>query len=91
MNDIFDYGIAQRASVDTEIIIAQINQSPESLSQPQSDSLIDSGSENLIDFGLVILAVAVVITIGIINQQLNKAILFSLALSAFLIIILWSI
>ena len=91
MNDIFDYGIFQRDSVDAEIIIAQINQSPESSSQPQSDTLIDSGSEHLIDFGIVILFIAIVITIGMINQTLNKAILISLALSAFLIIILWYI
>ena len=90
MNHNFDYGNAQTASVDSKIIIAQINQSSESSSQAQSDSLIDYGGENLINFGLVILAISIVITIGVINKKLNTAILFSLALSAFLIIVLWN-
>ena len=69
------------------LVIAQIE-------QPQSsgeDSLIGSGAEHLIDFGVVLIAFAVIIIIGMISKETEKAVLFALALSAFLIIILWNI
>jgi hypothetical protein len=68
-------------------VIAQIE-------QPQSsgeDSLIDTGAEHLIDFGVVLIAFTVIIIIGMISKQTEKALLFALALSTLLIIILWNI
>lgn len=69
-------------------VIAQIEQPQESSGQ---DSLIDSGAEHLIDFGVVLIAFTVVIIIGMISKQTEKALLFALALSAFLMIVLWNI
>ena len=57
----------------------------------QKDPLIDYGAEHLIDFGVVLTAFTIIIIIGMINKQTEKAILFALGLSAFLIIILWNI
>ena len=71
------------------VIIAQEVELPKESSQ--NDPLIDYGAEHLIDFGVVLIAVTVIIIIGMINKQTEKAILFALALSAFLIIILWNI
>lgn len=61
------------------------------LEQPQSDSMIDYGAEHLIDLGVVLIAFTVVIIIGMFSKQVEKALLFALALSAFLIVILWNI
>lgn len=68
-------------------VIAQIEQ-PQSSKQ---DPLIDTGAEHLIDFGVVLIAFAVIIIIGMISKQTEKAIIFALALSTFLMIILWNI
>ena len=75
-------------STQQQLIIAQIEQ-PQV--QPQQDSLIDYGAEHLIDFGIVLIVFAIVMIIGMISKQTEKAILFALALSAFLIIVLWNI
>lgn len=64
------------------------------IEQPQSsgeDSLVDSGAEHLIDFGVVLIAFTVIVIIGMISKQTEKAILFALALSTFLMIVLWYI
>ena len=71
-----------------QTIIAQVEQPSD---QSGQDSLIDYGAEHLIDFGVVLIAVTIVLIIGMISKQTEKAILFALALSAFLIIILWNI
>ena len=70
------------------VIIAQEVELPQ---QSQNDSLIDYGAEHLIDVGVVLIAITIVIIIGMISKQTEKAILFALGLSAFLIIILWNI
>ena len=71
-----------------QFFIAQIEQPQD---QSQQDSLISYPAEHLIDFGVVLIAVTVIIIIGMLNKQTEKAILFALALSAFLIIVLWNI
>lgn len=71
------------------VIIAQEVELPQE--QSPKDPLVDYGAEHLIDFGVVLVAFAVIIIIGMISKQTEKAILFALALSAFLIIILWNI
>ncbi|GAB4549199.1 MAG: hypothetical protein Tsb0014_43860 [Pleurocapsa sp.] len=71
-----------------QLIMAQI----EPTQKPSSrDSLIDYGAEHLIDIGIVLIAFMVIIIIGMISKELEKAILFALGLSTFLIIILWNI
>ncbi len=72
-----------------QLIIAQEVELPQDNSQP--NSLIDYGAEHLIDFGVVLIAVTVVLIIGMLSKQMEKAILFALGLSTFLIIILWYI
>ena len=72
-----------------QLTIAQEVQLPQD--QSQQDSLINYGAEHLIDFGVILIAVTVILIIGMLNKQMEKAILFALALSAFLIIILWNI
>ncbi len=72
----------------TQKIVAQIEQPP---GRSQRDPLINYGAEHLIDFGVVLLAVTIVLIIGMISKQIEAAIIFALALSAFLIIVLWSI
>ena len=71
-----------------QLFIAQIEQPQD---QSQQDPLIDYGAEHLIDFGVVLIAAMTIIIIGMISKQTEKAILFALGLSAFLIIILWNI
>ena len=71
------------------LIIAQEVELPQN--QSGQDSLIDPRAEHLIDFGVVLIAVTIVLIIGMISKQTEKALLFTLALSAFLIIILWNI
>jgi hypothetical protein len=73
--------------IKRKLIIVQVDQSPE---PSQLDPLIAYGAEHLVDFGVVLLAVTIVIVIGIISKQLEYALLFALALSAFLIVILWN-
>ncbi len=70
-----------------QLAIAQVQQPQRS---PQ-DSMIDYGAEHLIDFGVVLIAFTVIIIIGMISKQTAKALLFALALSTFLIIVLWNI
>lgn len=55
------------------------------------DPLINYGAEHLIDIGVVLIAFMIVIIIGMLSKQVEKALLFALGLSAFLIIILWNI
>lgn len=74
--------------IKQKVIIAQVDRPPE---PSQSDPLIAYGAEHLIDFGVVLLAVTIVLVIGIISKQLEYALLFALALSAFLIVILWNL
>ncbi|WP_052055217.1 hypothetical protein [Myxosarcina sp. GI1] len=69
-------------------IIVQIKQPSE---RSQRDPLIDYSAEHLIDFGVVLLAVTVILIIGMLSKQMEIAILFALALSTCLIIVLWSI
>ena len=71
------------------VIIAQEVELPQE--QSPNDPLIDYGAEHLIDFGVVLIVFTVIVIIGMINKQTDKAILFALGLSAFLIIILWNI
>ena len=71
------------------LIIAQEVELPQVRSQ--DNPLINYDAEHLIDFGVLLIAVTIVLIIGIISKQTQKAILFALALSAFLIIILWNI
>ena len=71
------------------VIIAQEVELPQE--ESPNDPLIDYGAEHLIDLGVVLIAFTVIIIIGMISKQTEKAILFALALSAFLIIILWNI
>ena len=52
---------------------------------------VDYDAEHSIDFGVVLIAFMVIIIIGMISKQTEKAILFALGLSAFLIITLWNI
>ena len=78
----------QQTIEQPQLVIAQIEQPQD---QPQQDSLISYGAEHLIDFGVVLIAVTIIIIIGMLSKQTEKAILFALALSAFLIIILWNI
>ena len=68
--------------------IAQVEQPAD---RPGTDPLIDYDAEYLIDFGVVLIVVAIVLIIGMINKQTKNALLFALALSACLIIILWNI
>ncbi len=70
-----------------QLTIAQVKQSQRSL----QNSMIDYGAEHLIDFGVVLIVFTVIIIIGMISKQTAKAILFALALSTFLIIVLWNI
>ena len=84
----FSYFKNQQSLTQQQLIIAQIEQ-PQV--QPQQDSLIDYGAEHLIDFGIVLIVFAIVIIIGMLSKQVEKALLFALALSAFLIIVLWNI
>lgn len=72
-----------------QLIIAQEVELPQDNSQ--TDPLVDSGAEHLIDFGVILIAVIIVLIIGMLSKQMEKAILFALALSAFLMIILWNI
>ena len=81
--NIEDYSIEQQ-----QLVIAQIEQ-PQV--ESEQDPLVDSGAEHLIDFGVVLIAFTVIIIIGMLSKQTEKAILFALALSTFLMIILWSI
>ena len=83
----FDQYISDRSI--KQLTIAQTES--QQLEQPQSDSMVDYGAEHLIDFGVVLIAFTVVIIIGMFSKQMEKALLFALALSAFLIIILWNI
>lgn len=78
----------QQTLFQQQLVIAQIEQPQD---QSQQDSLIDYGAEHLIDFGVVLIAFMVIIIIGMISKQMEKALLFALALSVFLIIILWNI
>ena len=71
-----------------KFIIGQIEQPSD---QSKQDTLIAYGAEHLIDVGVVLIAVTIVLIIGMISKQTEKAILFALGLSAFLIIILWNI
>ena len=84
----FSYFKNQQVLNGQQLIVAQIEQ-PQT--QPESDPLIGYGAEHLIDFGIVLIVFAIVIIIGMISKQTEKAILFALALSAFLIIVLWNI
>ncbi len=70
-----------------QLTIAQVEQPQRS----QQDSLIDYEAEHLIDFGVVLIVFTLIIVIGMISKQTAKAILFALALSTFLIIVLWNI
>lgn len=79
----------QHHLVRQPLIIAQEVELPQVRSQ--DDPLINYGAEHLIDFGVVLIAVTIVLIIGMLSKQTEKAILFALALSAFLIIILWNI
>ena len=71
-----------------QLFIAQIEQPSD---QSQQDSLISYPIEHLIDFGVVLIVVMVVIIIGMLSKQTEKAIVLALGLSAFLIVILWNI
>ena len=70
------------------LFIAQIEQPSD---RSQQDSLISYPAEHLIDFGVVLIVFMVIIIIGMISKQTEKAIVFALGLSAFLIVILWNI
>lgn len=70
-----------------QLTIAQIEQ-PQSSGQ---DPLIDYNAEHLIDFGVVLIVFAVIIIIGMLSKQTATALFFALALSTFLIIVLWNI
>lgn len=70
------------------LIIAQIEQSQKR--SPQT-SLINYGAEHLIDFGVILIAITIILIVGMISKQMEKAILFALGLSACLILILWNI
>lgn len=78
----------QQSPFEQQLIIAQIEQPQD---QSEQDSMIDYGAEHLIDFGIVLIAFMVIIIIGMFSKQMEKAVLFALGLSAFLIIILWNI
>lgn len=78
----------ERSLFNQKLIFAQLNRSQ---SQSQSDSLIAYGAEHLIDLGVVLLVFTIVIIIGILSKRVEHAILFALALSAFLIVILWNL
>ena len=86
----FDFqNLAQQSLSQQQLVLAQEVELPQDDSG--QDSLIDYGAEHLIDFGVVLLAFTVIIIIGMISKQTEKALLFALGLSAFLIIILWNI
>ncbi|GAB4540949.1 MAG: hypothetical protein Tsb0014_32520 [Pleurocapsa sp.] len=80
--------LEQQTLLAKQLVIAQSEQPQD---QSQQDPLIDYGAEHLIDFGVVLIAFTVIIVIGMISKQTEKALLFALGLSAFLIIILWNI
>ena len=89
MNELtFSYYKNRQSLTQQQLIIAQVEQ-PQV--QPEQDSLVDYGAQHLIDFGIVLIVFAIVIIVGMISKQTEKAILFALALSAFLIIVLWNI
>ena len=69
-------------------IIAQVEQPSE---QSGRDPMISYEAEYLIDFGVILIAVTIVIIIGMISKHTKLVLLFALALSAFLIIVLWNI
>jgi hypothetical protein len=70
------------------LIIAQVEQPQERSLQT---SLINYGAEHLIDFGVILIAVTIILIIGMLSKQMQKAILFALGLSVCLILILWNI
>ena len=71
-----------------KLIIAQIEQPSD---QSGRDPLISYEAEYLIDFGVILIAITLVIIIGMISQHTKTVLLFALALSAFLIIVIWNI
>lgn len=68
-----------------------VAQAEESQDPSQPDPLINYGAEHLIDFGVVLIAVTLVSIVGMLSKQSKDVLLFALALSAFLIIVLWNI
>ena len=84
----FSYYKNQQFLTQQQLIIARVEQ-PQV--EAEQDSLVDYGAQHLIDFGIVLIVFAIVIIIGMISKQTEKALLFALALSAFLIIVLLNI
>ena len=84
----FDFKDLKQHPFQQQLVIAQTEQPQD---QSGRDSLIDYGAEHLIDLGVVLIAFTVIIIIGMISKQTEKALIFALGLSAFLIIILWNI
>ena len=78
----------QHHLVQQQSVIAQVEQPSD---RSRKDPLIDYSAEYLIDFGVVLIAVTLILIVGMISKQTKTVLLFALALSAFLIIILWNI
>lgn len=55
-----------------QLIIAQEFELPQDNSQ--TDPLVNNGAEHLIDFGVILIAVTIVLIIGMLNKQMEKAI-----------------
>lgn len=56
----------------------------------QTDPLINRAGERIVYIGLILLAIAVTVVLGILNRRLDIAVFVSLALSAFLIVVLFA-
>ena len=84
----FSYYKNQQFLTQKQLIIAQVE--PPQV-ETEQNSLIDYGAQHLIDFGIVLIVFAIVMIIGMLSKQMAKALLFALAFSAFLVVILWSI